>query len=91
MLGPARRQHGALVRVWPEAPWGGVNCIGLGEIPGLQGSPMCKKHQEGFLEEAVGGIEAGLVKPRGRVFPAEGHATLLSSKLSPPGASIHVS
>lgn len=38
-----------------------MNCIGLGEIPGLQGSPMCKKHQEGFLEEAVGGIEAGLV------------------------------
>lgn len=65
--------------------------MGLEEIPGLQGSPMCQKHQEGFLEEVMGDIEVGQVKKQGRVFPAEGHARLLSSELSPLDASIHAS
>lgn len=60
-----------------------MNCIGLGEIPGLQGSPMCKKHQEGFLEEAVGGIEAGLVDA-GKGLPSRRarHAPFLRTESS---------
>lgn len=51
---------------------------------------MCGRHQEGFLEEAMGAIEIGQVK-KGRVFPAEGHFLLLPSEPSPLGALIQVS
>lgn len=54
-----------------------VDDTGLEVIPGLQGSSMCRKHQEGFLEEGVG--EEG------------GRSLLFPSELSPLDSSIHVS
>lgn len=68
-----------------------VNHIGLGEIPDLQCSSKCKKHQGGFLEEVMGVIEVGHVKEEGRVFTVEGHPVLVPSKLGLLDTSIQVS
>lgn len=36
-----------------------VNYIVLGEVPDLQRSSVCRRHQEGILEEVMGAIEIG--------------------------------
>lgn len=84
-LGPAWREHGTLAGAWSEAPWGG------GKTPDLQGSSVCGRHQEGFLEEVVSATEAGQMKREGSVFLAEGHSLRLASKPSPLDAPVQVS
>lgn len=42
-----------------------VNRVALGEIPDFQGASVCRKHQEGFLEEAMDVIEIGHVTKEG--------------------------
>ena len=67
-----------------------VNHIALGEIPDLQSSSVCRRHQEGFLEEVMGVTEVGHVKKEGSL-PSRVHPLLLLSKLSPLDAFIQVS
>lgn len=42
-----------------------VNHVALGEIPDFQGASVCRKHQEGFLEEVMDVIEIGHVTKEG--------------------------
>ena len=85
------REHGAWWGMWSEDPWAGiVNHVALGEIPDFQGASVCRKCQEGFLEEVMDVIEIGRVTKEGR-HPVRGVPSPPSSGLSPLDAFIQVS
>ena len=66
------REHGAWWGLWSEGPWAGmVNRVAMGDIPDFQGASLCRKHQEGFLEEVMAVIDIGHVTKEGR-HPSRG-------------------
>ena len=48
-----------------------VNRVAMGDIPDFQGASVCRKHQEGFLEEVMAVIDIGHVTKEGR-HPSRG-------------------